>query len=269
MAIDYRSELRRPLSFSLAVFAGVLLVWLVVASIAGARQRTARDHRIQDLETRQSALQNDLDQQRATAGTLAALQTKIASAQQLDRDAIQAGEQAKVKTASLAEEQKAAETEASVAKSASDVETKKLADLQAQVGQAEQKLAPMRDATAAAEQAATARTRELADVGRRLEETRQQEAKLRADIAAMSQEATSKTSDLAKAEESQQKAREGAAAALKELSDARTQAEQVGKQRSDLEQSIAGLTANRDKLIADISRVDERLQQAKNGLAST
>lgn len=82
MAIDYRSELRRPLPFSLAVVAAVLLVWLIAASIAGSRQRTVRDHRIGELEVRQTALQGDLDQQRASTGTLAALQARIASAQQ-------------------------------------------------------------------------------------------------------------------------------------------------------------------------------------------
>ncbi|MGK3946208.1 hypothetical protein ABK046_48640, partial [Streptomyces caeruleatus] len=66
--------------------AAVLLVWLVVASAAGARQRTARDHRIQDLETRQVSLQSDLDQQRAAAGTLDGLKARIASAQQQERD---------------------------------------------------------------------------------------------------------------------------------------------------------------------------------------
>ena len=34
MAIDYRSELRRPLPFSLAVVTTVLLIWLIVASVA-------------------------------------------------------------------------------------------------------------------------------------------------------------------------------------------------------------------------------------------
>ena len=74
MAIDYRSELRRPLPFSLAVVAAILLVWLIVASIAGARQRSARDHRIEDLQTQQTALRADLERQISTAGTLTALQ---------------------------------------------------------------------------------------------------------------------------------------------------------------------------------------------------
>ena len=82
MNIDYRSELRRPFPFSLAVVAAVLLVWLVVASIAGARQRSARDHRIQELEARQSQLQTDLNRQISTAGTLTALQAKVATAEQ-------------------------------------------------------------------------------------------------------------------------------------------------------------------------------------------
>ncbi|MCJ2076585.1 chromosome partitioning protein ParA, partial [Methylobacterium sp. E-016] len=151
MAIDYRSELRRPLPFSLAVIAAVLLLWLVVASIAGARQRGARDHRIGELESQRTALQTDLDQQRSTAGTLAALQARIAKAQQQDRDATQAGEQAKAKSVSLVSERQAAEGKAAEAKAASEAEAQKLADLQAQVNQAEQKLAPMREATTAAE----------------------------------------------------------------------------------------------------------------------
>jgi hypothetical protein len=97
MAIDYRSELRRPLPFSLAVIAAVLLLWLIVASIAGARQKTARDHRIQDLETHQVTLGNDLDQQRHLAGTLTALQAKIAAAETQASQANQSGEQASAK----------------------------------------------------------------------------------------------------------------------------------------------------------------------------
>ncbi len=97
MAIDYRSELRRPLPFSLAVIAAVLLIWLVVASIAGARQRTARDHRIQDLETQQTSLRGELDSQRQATGTLAALNTKIHAAETQGQQATQAGEQARAK----------------------------------------------------------------------------------------------------------------------------------------------------------------------------
>ncbi len=142
MAIDYRSELRRPLPFSLAVVAAVLLVWLVVASIAGARQRTVRDHHIQDLETRQVALQSDLDQQRAAAGTLDALKSKIASARQQERDATQAGKEAKTKAASLATEQQAAERKAGEAKATAEAEATKLTGLQAQLTQAEQSSRP-------------------------------------------------------------------------------------------------------------------------------
>jgi predicted nucleic acid-binding Zn-ribbon protein len=120
MAIDYRSELRRPLPFSLAVIAAVLLLWLIVASIAGARQKTARDHRIQDLETHQVTLRNDLDQQRHLAGTLTALQAKIAAAETQASQANQSGEQASAKAASLVEAQQAAERTASEAKAASE-----------------------------------------------------------------------------------------------------------------------------------------------------
>ena len=120
MAIDYRSELRRPLPFSLAVVTGVLLFWLVVASIAGVRQRSARDHRIHDLEARQAGLQVDLDQQRASAGTLASLQAKIASAQEQERDAAQAAEQARAMAASMASERQAAETRTAEARATAE-----------------------------------------------------------------------------------------------------------------------------------------------------
>ena len=135
MAIDYRSELRRPLPFSLAVIAAVLLIWLVVASIAGARQRTARDHRIQDLETQQTSLRGELDSQRQATGTLAALNTKIHAAETQGQQATQAGEQARAKAASLAEEQQAAERKTSEAKTAFEEGAKRLGDVQAQVSQ--------------------------------------------------------------------------------------------------------------------------------------
>ncbi|MCJ2023656.1 chromosome partitioning protein ParA [Methylobacterium sp. J-067] len=269
MAIDYRSELRRPLPFSLAIIAAVLLLWLVVASIAGARQRGARDHRVGELEGQRTALQTDLDQQRSTAGTLAALQARIATSETEVKQATQAGEEAKAKAAGLIEERQAAERKAGEAKAASDAETKRLSDLQTQVTEAERKLAPLRDATTAAEKAATARTQELADVGRRVEDARQQEARLRADIAAMAQEATGKTAELAKAEERQQKAREGAAVAQKELADARTATEQAIKQRADLEQAVAGLTANREKLAAGNEQMTQQATQARETLDGT
>ena len=47
------------------------------------------------------------------------------------------------------------------------------------------------------------------------------------------------------------------------------QAEQAGKQRSDLEQSIASLNAEKDRLTVEIAEVGQKMPQAQDGLAST
>src|ERR1700712_814832 len=65
------------------------------------------------------------------------------------------------------------------------------------------------------------------------------------------------------------RARAGAADAQKALSDARAEAEKVSKQRADLEQAVSGLSANRDKEAADLDRVSQQLQQARDSLAMT
>ena len=270
MAIDYRSELRRPLPFSLAVIAAVLLIWLVVASIAGARQRTARDHRIQDLETQQTSLRGELDSQRQATGTLAALKYKDPCGRRRRvskrrRPVSRLGRRLQVLPRS------------SRRRSAKRARRRQ----PSRRGPNAWAMCKLKSARPSRSLLRCVTLSSLPSKRRRLEPRNwptsvvawrrrvSRKPSFGLIIAALSQEATNKTTDLAKAEESQQKAREGSAAAQKELSDARRQAAETIKQRADLEQAILSLNANREKLGTEVAQVEQNLQQAKDSLATT
>ena len=81
MPIDYRAEIRRPLS--LAFGAAAVLGWLLVIAMW-----LSYSHRLQETRAEATRLQQaegeargQLDQQRRTAGDLANLQTRVADAQ--------------------------------------------------------------------------------------------------------------------------------------------------------------------------------------------
>ncbi|MCJ2096521.1 chromosome partitioning protein ParA, partial [Methylobacterium sp. J-072] len=109
MAIDVRSELRRPITLSFAVVAAVLLVWLLVVTVVHAKHRRAFEQQMSSLQTEQANLQNELAQQRLATGTLSALQAKIATTEQQGRQANQDIEQVQSRLAALRQEQQAAE----------------------------------------------------------------------------------------------------------------------------------------------------------------
>ncbi|MDP8920172.1 MAG: hypothetical protein M3O00_15040, partial [Pseudomonadota bacterium] len=80
MAIDYRSELRRPTTLGLLALA--LAGWLlaVVLLFGQATQRREQERQLGLLRTSESDVRRQLEQQRAAAGTLAELQTSAAAA---------------------------------------------------------------------------------------------------------------------------------------------------------------------------------------------
>lgn len=185
MAIDVQSELRRPIAFSLAIVAAVLLVWLLIVTAVHAKHRRAFEQQISLLQTEQIRLQNEIAQQQLATGTLSALQARIASTEQKGLQTTQAVEQVQARLAALRQEQQAAEQKTAEATREQQAQTQRLGELRTQVQEAEQKIAPLREAADKADQAAKARTQDLANVGARLEGARQQEAKLRGDLAAL------------------------------------------------------------------------------------
>ena len=158
MAIDVRSELRRPVAFSLAVVAAVLLLWLLIVTAVHSKNRRAFEQRISSLQTEQVSLQNELAQQQAATGTLSALNARIATTEQQGRQLAQNAEQVQARLAALLQEQQAAEQKTGEVTKEQQAQTQRLSDLQGQVQQAEQKIAPLREAAEKADQTAKART---------------------------------------------------------------------------------------------------------------
>jgi hypothetical protein len=80
MAIDYRSELRRPTPLGLLALA--LVGWLVVVVLLMglANQRDEQELQLGLLRTSEGETRRQLDQQRAASGTLAELQARTAAA---------------------------------------------------------------------------------------------------------------------------------------------------------------------------------------------
>jgi hypothetical protein len=81
MAIDVQSELRRPVAFSLAVIAAVLLIWLLIASVVSAKHRRSAEERIGSLQADRTTLTADIDRMRAASGTLETVRAQIAAAE--------------------------------------------------------------------------------------------------------------------------------------------------------------------------------------------
>ena len=101
MAIDYRSELRRPLSLVLAGIAVLgwilpLSLWLSYSNrLQASRAEAAR------LQQAEVAVREQLDEQRRTAGSLTDLQAKVADAQRELGQLNQAREQVQVQITGL------------------------------------------------------------------------------------------------------------------------------------------------------------------------
>ena len=81
MALDTRSELRRPIPLTLAIATAVLLAILIVMAIRHSRERKGYEHQVSTLQNDKTAIQNELARQRAMTGTLTDLQTKIAASE--------------------------------------------------------------------------------------------------------------------------------------------------------------------------------------------
>src|SRR3954452_22806349 len=79
--IDYRSELRRPVSLVLLVL--TVVGWIVVARLAWILSESNHDYRrqVRLLPLAETTSRTELEQLRQTAGSLAAVQGRITAAQ--------------------------------------------------------------------------------------------------------------------------------------------------------------------------------------------
>src|SRR5215210_215837 len=82
MPIDYRSEMKRPVSLALGALA--VLGWILAGVIAihQARKADERHHEIRQLTVSQNSARAEAEQLRRANGNLAELQSRIAAAQQ-------------------------------------------------------------------------------------------------------------------------------------------------------------------------------------------
>src|SRR5687768_1723191 len=103
MAIDYRSEVKRPLT--LILLSAAVLGWLLALSIWFSSSRQLHESRADTARLQQAevALRGQLDQQQRIGGTLADLEVRIADAQRQVAQLNQAREQAQTQLATTQE----------------------------------------------------------------------------------------------------------------------------------------------------------------------
>ncbi len=173
MAIDYRSELRRPVS--LALLAVAALGWIALAVLAWNSSERARDdrRRISLLTVAETNSRGELEKQRQTSGTLAELQAKTTAAQGALAQAEQSQTEARTRLAEVEQNLEMQRRTAAEAAKEAEAQSQRLGEVQTQVRQATERLTSVRNDFTSTEQSITTRTQELATVGRRLEEARQ------------------------------------------------------------------------------------------------
>jgi septal ring factor EnvC (AmiA/AmiB activator) len=101
MPVDYRSEIKRPVSLALA--GAAILGWLLALGVglSSSDQRQEAQTEITRLQQAEATLRQQLDEQQRTGGTLADLQARVAGAEQQLTQITQAREQAQAQLATL------------------------------------------------------------------------------------------------------------------------------------------------------------------------
>jgi uncharacterized protein HemX len=101
MPIDYRSELKRPVTLVLA--GAAILGWLLALGLGLSSSDQLQQARTETtrLQQAQVTLQRQLDEQQRAGGTLADLQAKVAGAEQQLAQITQTQEQAQAQLANL------------------------------------------------------------------------------------------------------------------------------------------------------------------------
>jgi len=129
VALDYRSEIKRPVSLALVALA--VLGWIVagVVVIQQTRKAHERRHEIRQLTISQSSARAEAEQLRRANGDLAALQSRMAAAQQQASRAEQASTEAEAQAAPVKQALQKQQQAAAEAAKAADDEAKRLAEL--------------------------------------------------------------------------------------------------------------------------------------------
>ena len=109
MALDLRSELRRPISLGLAVATAVLLLIVVIMAVRHSKERRGYEQQLSTLQNEKAGAQNELARQRVMTGTLTELQAKITDSEKQGQQANQVIQQAQDQIASLELRRKEAE----------------------------------------------------------------------------------------------------------------------------------------------------------------
>ena len=145
MAINYRSDMTRPLTLGLIGLA--VVGWLLTFLLFIYRSEDHRDHRrqVRMLQANEAEVRTQLAQQTSASGTLSDLQARIAAAQQQAAQASQAREQAQAQLAPVQQSLLAAQQAAAEATKNAAAQVQRLTDLQSQVQQFEKRLISVRD----------------------------------------------------------------------------------------------------------------------------
>jgi hypothetical protein len=104
MPLDYRSELKRPMSLVLA--GAAILGWLVAFSIWFSSSNRLQEAQTERARVQQAevALRGELDEQRRTSGALAGLQTRVTDAQRQLTELTRSREEAQSRAAAVQQE---------------------------------------------------------------------------------------------------------------------------------------------------------------------
>jgi DNA repair exonuclease SbcCD ATPase subunit len=115
MPLDYRSELKRPMSLVLA--GAAILGWLVAFSVWFSSSNRLQEAQTERARVQQAevALRGELDEQRRTSGALAGLQTRVTDAQRQLTELTRSREEAQSRAAAVQQELQTGEQRSSIA----------------------------------------------------------------------------------------------------------------------------------------------------------
>ena len=183
MDIDWKAELKRPVTLILAALA--LIGWIFALSEVSSKSalRASTTAQIGQMTTERQQLAAQLDQQQKASGTLADLQKRTAETTEAAKKATQDRDAAAADLAATNAAAAAAKQGRENAETQLNTLTQQLKDGRAAAEEAGSKLAQSKEAAAKLDSDAAARTGELADISKRIEAAHAQENELRQSLA--------------------------------------------------------------------------------------
>jgi hypothetical protein len=211
MDIDWKAEIRRPVTIALAIVAIVGWVAMIAVWSSESSLRASSDAQIAQLQTEHQQLADQLAAQQKASGTLVDLQHKAEAASAAAADA---GRQHDAAAAALTTtsaalataRQQLADTQSRL-KAADDA----LGRAHAAGADAEARLAHSQAEATRLDQVAASRTHELADIGKRIDAAHAEEAQTRQALAQLTQESAGRSADITRAETALQQTQQAAA----------------------------------------------------------